>query len=148
MNCLDNVLYVSLKIRILCDLRRNLHCNKSLSKWSTPLENCSSGNEKAPVGAGSFCPSPMLVFYIPPCRKCLPKWRNVNTMMGEGQKVPVTTGGFSHSFFSFQAKSSGKFRKCLPAWRNVKYQDGRGTKCSLPLTVESGAIWSEWQNPS
>ena len=25
---------------------------------------------KDPVGAGTFCPSPMLVFYIPPCQKC------------------------------------------------------------------------------
>ncbi len=24
-----------------------IHCNKSLSKWSSPLENCSCGNEKA-----------------------------------------------------------------------------------------------------
>jgi len=28
--------------------------------------------KKTPVGAGTFCPPPILVFYIPPCRKCLP----------------------------------------------------------------------------
>jgi hypothetical protein len=28
--------------------------------------------EKPPVGAGTFCPSPMLAFYFPHCRKCLP----------------------------------------------------------------------------
>ncbi len=28
---------------------RDLHCNKSWSKWSSPLENCSTGNGKAPV---------------------------------------------------------------------------------------------------
>jgi hypothetical protein len=27
--------------------------------------------KKTPVGAATFCPSPLLVFYIPPCRKCL-----------------------------------------------------------------------------
>ncbi len=30
------------------------------------------GMGKDPVGAGTFCPSPILVFYIPPCWKCLP----------------------------------------------------------------------------
>jgi hypothetical protein len=30
------------------------------------------GKEKPPVSAGTFFPSPTLVFYIPPCRKCLP----------------------------------------------------------------------------
>jgi hypothetical protein len=40
--------------------------------------NLSSGKlqfwecKKSPVGAGTFCPSPILAFYIPPCRKCLP----------------------------------------------------------------------------
>jgi hypothetical protein len=28
--------------------------------------------KKPPVGAATFCPSPILVFDIPPCRKCLP----------------------------------------------------------------------------
>ena len=32
------------------------------------MENCSSGIEKPPAGAGTFCPSPMLIFYIPPCQ--------------------------------------------------------------------------------
>jgi hypothetical protein len=27
--------------------------------------------KKTPVGDGTFCPSPILAFYIPPCRKCL-----------------------------------------------------------------------------
>jgi hypothetical protein len=35
------------------------------------------GMGKDPVGAGTFCPSPMLVFNIPPCWKRLPAWRNV-----------------------------------------------------------------------
>jgi hypothetical protein len=33
--------------------------------------------KKPPVGAGTFYPSPMLVFYIPPCWKRLRAWRNV-----------------------------------------------------------------------
>jgi hypothetical protein len=28
------------------------------------------GMKKPPVGPGTFFPSPILVFYIPPCRKC------------------------------------------------------------------------------
>jgi hypothetical protein len=28
--------------------------------------------KKNPVGAGTFCPSAILAFYVPPCRKCLP----------------------------------------------------------------------------
>jgi hypothetical protein len=27
--------------------------------------------KKPPVGAGTFCPSPILAFYIPPCQKYL-----------------------------------------------------------------------------
>ncbi len=38
--------------------------------------------EKPPVGAGTFCLSPMLTFYIPPCRKCFPAWRNVKYQHG------------------------------------------------------------------
>jgi hypothetical protein len=30
------------------------------------------GMVKPPVGAGTFCPSPILAFYIPPCWKYLP----------------------------------------------------------------------------
>jgi hypothetical protein len=28
--------------------------------------------KKPSVGAGTFCTSPILVFDVPPCRKCLP----------------------------------------------------------------------------
>jgi hypothetical protein len=35
------------------------------------------GMGKDPVGAGTFFPSPILVYYIPPCWKCLPARRNV-----------------------------------------------------------------------
>jgi hypothetical protein len=51
--------------------------------------------DKPPVGAGTFCPSPMLAFYIPQCRKCLAAWRNVKYSMGEGQDVPAPTGGLT-----------------------------------------------------
>jgi hypothetical protein len=30
------------------------------------------GRTKPPVGAGTFCPLPILVYYIPSCRKYLP----------------------------------------------------------------------------
>jgi hypothetical protein len=61
---------------------RTLHCNKSYSKSSSPLENISSVN----VSAGSFCASPMLVFYISPCWKCLWAWRNVKYQQEQGTK--------------------------------------------------------------
>jgi hypothetical protein len=51
--------------------------------------------KKSPVGAGTFCPSPMLAFYIPQCRKCLPAWQTVKYSLGEGPDVPAPTGGFS-----------------------------------------------------
>jgi len=40
------------------------------------------GMEKLPVGAGTSCPWPMLVFYIPPCRKTFTAWRNVKYQRG------------------------------------------------------------------
>jgi hypothetical protein len=36
------------------------------------------GMKKPPVGAGNVFPSPMLVFYIPSCRKCLPHLGSLN----------------------------------------------------------------------
>jgi hypothetical protein len=40
------------------------------------------GMEKLPVGAGTSCPWPMLVFYIPLCRKTFTAWRNVKYQRG------------------------------------------------------------------
>jgi hypothetical protein len=39
--------------------------------------------EKNPVGVGTFCPSLMLVFNIPPCWKCFPASRNVKLQHGQ-----------------------------------------------------------------
>ncbi len=50
-------------------------------EWKSPLH-----------GAGTFFPFSMLVFYIPPCRRFLPAWRNV--------KIPMTlaiAGFYIHS---------------------------------------------------
>jgi hypothetical protein len=30
--------------------------------------------KKPPADAGTFCPSPILLFFIPSCCKCLPVW--------------------------------------------------------------------------
>jgi hypothetical protein len=63
--------------------------------------------EKPPVGAGTFCPSHMLAFCIPHCRKYLPTWRTVKYSMGEGQDVPAPTKGFSFPKTAiFQRRSS------------------------------------------
>ncbi len=46
---------------------------------------------------GSCCPSPMLLFYIPRCRKTFPAWRNVIYQHGRGKKCSGTNRVFSHS---------------------------------------------------
>jgi hypothetical protein len=55
------------------------------------------GKEKPPVGAGTFFPSPTLVFYNPPCRKCLPEWRNVKYQRGPGKRCSRTNRELFHS---------------------------------------------------
>jgi hypothetical protein len=47
-------------------------------------------------GRGTYCTSPMLLFYIPPCRKTFPAWRNVIYQYGQGTKCSGTTRVFSH----------------------------------------------------
>jgi hypothetical protein len=46
---------------------------------------------------GAYCPSPMLLFYIPSCRKTCPAWRNVIYQHGRRKKCSVTNRVFSHS---------------------------------------------------
>ena len=46
---------------------------------------------------GAYCPSPMLLFYISPCRKTFPAWRNVIYQHGRGKKCSGTNRVFSHS---------------------------------------------------
>jgi hypothetical protein len=46
--------------------------------------------KKSPVGARTFCPSPILVFYIPSCWKCLPAWRKAKYQNGRGTKCPLS----------------------------------------------------------
>jgi len=54
------------------------------------------GREKPRVGAGTSCPRPMLVFYIPPCRKTFTAWRNVKCQRGRGTKCSRTNKGIFH----------------------------------------------------
>ncbi len=79
-----------LGVPILSNIPQALHESTKYKILSPPLENCSSRNGMPPVGAGTFCPSPMLVFYISLCRKCLPAW-NVKY---KGHNVPAPTGSF------------------------------------------------------
>jgi hypothetical protein len=46
----------------------NTNVNNEAFLWKIAV----LGMEKPPIGAGTFCPSPVLVLYIPPCRKCFP----------------------------------------------------------------------------
>ena len=48
-------------------------------------------------GRGRYCTSPMLLFYIPPCRKTFPAWRNVKYQHEGGTKCSRTNRVFSHS---------------------------------------------------
>ncbi len=54
-------------------------------------------NAKYQHRRGAYCPSPMLLFYIPPCRKTFPAWRNVIYQNGRGKKCSGTNRVFSHS---------------------------------------------------
>jgi hypothetical protein len=54
------------------------------------------GMEKPRVGAGTFCLSPMLAFYIPPCRECFPAWRNVKYQHGREARCSRTNTGLFH----------------------------------------------------
>ena len=46
---------------------------------------------------GAYCPSPMLLFHIPPCRKTFPAWRNVIYQHGRWKKCSGTNRVFSCS---------------------------------------------------
>ncbi len=46
---------------------------------------------------GAYCPLPMLLIYIPPCRKTFPAWKNVIYQHGRGKKCSGTNRVFSHS---------------------------------------------------
>jgi hypothetical protein len=54
------------------------------------------GMEKPPVCAGTSCPLPMLVFYIPPCRKTFMAWRNVKCQHGRVTKCSHINRGLFH----------------------------------------------------
>ncbi len=54
-------------------------------------------NVKYQQGRGAYCPSPMLLFYIPLCRKTFPAWRNVIYQHGRGKLCSGTNSVFSHS---------------------------------------------------
>ncbi len=67
----------------------SVHCNKPLRRIPPPLTMGAGLNGQ---GRRTFCPSPRLVFYILPCRKCFPE---MFSGMGEGQNVPTPTRDFS-----------------------------------------------------
>ncbi len=64
---------------------------------SHPLTFPAWRNGKYQHRRGAYCPSPMLLFYIPPCRKTFPAWRNVIYQHGRGKKCSGTNRVFSHS---------------------------------------------------
>ena len=68
----------------LCGRAQNV--NNEAFLWKTAV----LGREKPPVCAGTSCPWPILVFYIPPCRKTFTAWRNVKYLRGRGKECSRT----------------------------------------------------------
>jgi hypothetical protein len=73
--------------------RRAQNVNNEAFLWKTAV----LGREKPTVGAGISCPWPILVFYIPPCRKTFTAWRNVKCQHGRATKCSRTNRGLYHS---------------------------------------------------
>ncbi len=71
--------------------------NTKYRRLSPPLTFPAWRNVKYQHGCGAIYPSPMLLFYIPPCRKTFPAWRNVIYQYGWGKKFSATNRVFSHS---------------------------------------------------
>ncbi len=71
--------------------------NTKYKKLSSPLTYPAWRILKYQHGRGTYYTSPMLLFYIPPCRKTFPAWRNVIYPYGRGTKCSGTIRVFSHS---------------------------------------------------
>ena len=102
------------------------------------------GMVKPPVGAGTFCRSPMLVFYSPPCRKCLPAWRNVKYQYGPGSRCTRTNSGlFPSQNCSFPEESFIIYILCSSTQGN----HGLGVKDRItnPEEVSSILPWARFQ---
>jgi hypothetical protein len=79
------------------DHRRLMKLYTKFKILSLPLTFPAWSNVKYQHGRGAYCPSPMLLFYNPPCRKTFPAWRNVIYQYGRGKKCSGTNRVFSHS---------------------------------------------------
>ncbi len=83
---------------------------------------------KPPVGAGTFCPAPILIFYIPPCWKCLPA-------SGAGTFTSSEKGNRLKSSFTLDV--FGKSRQ----WREGRaFQSPHRKKNSWRFTALGGEI--------
>ncbi len=79
------------------DHRNMIQKDTKFKTLSPPLTFPAWRNVKYQHGRGTKCSLPMLLFYIPPCRKTFPAWRNVKYQYGRGTKCSGTNGVFSHS---------------------------------------------------
>ncbi len=79
------------------DHSRLVLMNVKYKKWSPSLTFPAWRKVKYQHGWGAYCPLPMLLFYILPCRKTFPAWMNVIYQYGRGKKCSGTNRVFSHS---------------------------------------------------
>ncbi len=97
----------------------SVHWNKTLRRIPPPWPDGAGPNGQ---GRGTFCPSPTLVFYIPPCQKTFQEFFS---------PISLDHGHLAWKHKIWNIKPSfdiPPWRKTFPTLRNVKYQ--RGTKCS------------------
>ncbi len=74
-----------------------VHRNTKYKILSPSLTFPARRHVKYQRGRGTCFPSPMLLFYIPPCWKTFPAWRNEKYQHGRGTKCSGTHRVFSHS---------------------------------------------------
>ncbi len=76
------------------------------------------GTEKPPVGVGTSCPSPMLVFYIPSCQKTFTAWRGKMLAWARDKMFPHQQGLFHSQNCNFPEESFILISFCYSvAWR-------------------------------
>ena len=118
----------------LCGRAQNV--NNEAFLWKTAV----LGREKPTVGAGTSCPWPILVFYIPPCRKTFTAWRNVKCQHGRATKCSRTNRGLYHS----QNCNFPEERFILISFCHSAGLEKSGTRTGL-WEVMPG-YWQGWQN--
>ncbi len=114
--------------------------NKTLHRIPPPWPDGARSNGQ---GRQTFCPSPLLVFYIPPCWKTFPEVsgdlpceKKKECKQGRLKLTPLEGLAWVHKILNIKPYSDisstlhSSMLGDIPTQKNVKYQHGRGTKCS------------------